>query len=233
MSKSENVVFIPGMLCDKRLWNKLLEENELPGNHIFVEPIQFNTKEDILENVIEVGGDSFHLVGFSMGGILSCDLLVKCPEKIKSVTLIGMNGHSFSTQEKQYFEMMIKSSNVGTFKAMTFKRVKSYLSKESYEIKTSVMKMANTYSKEEFQSQMRTVMNRDNHMELIKDCKVPALIVGSSEDSFNKIERVKDLTSLFIDSTFLEIKDCGHMIPMEDPKQLSRALMDHLKSNMI
>ncbi len=235
MLKNDKVIFLPGMLCDERLWKSILVENKIPGQHLFINLKEHDTFESIIKHVLDVGGDEFHLIGFSMGGIISCEILTQYSHRIKSISLLGMSGYSFSKEDKMYFEKMISASNIGNFRAMTKRRAKTYLSNDSYQNKemvNSVMEMANDCSKEIFHKQLNMVMNRKNHMDLIKSCKTPALIIASDKDNFNKAKRIQELTQLFKESTFIELMNCGHMIPIEKAQEVSRALKKHLELYM-
>ena len=67
----EQVVLLPGLMCDERLFEPLIKLLE-PNYHVHVPIMDTQTSIDgMAKYLLNTISGSFHLVGLSMGGILS------------------------------------------------------------------------------------------------------------------------------------------------------------------
>ena len=93
MSHSKILYFLPGTMCDKRLWESLWSSIELKSDTCvkFVSlsiPID-NSIENIVDHLAYKIEDSANLIGFSLGGYLAAAIALKYPEKVARLAILS------------------------------------------------------------------------------------------------------------------------------------------------
>jgi pimeloyl-ACP methyl ester carboxylesterase len=84
---NETILLIPGWAADHRIFKSL----DLDFNYIL--PDKFTVmdfEEELLEHLEKAGLEKISILGSSMGGFLAADFASKHPERVNSLTLIGM-----------------------------------------------------------------------------------------------------------------------------------------------
>ena len=107
----ENIVFLPGLLCDKNLFDfqiRLFEKNF----NCFVPEYPNSTKlNSIVDSVIEeIPFKEYHLICLSMGGYLAFELIKTQLEKIKKIALLNTKIREDTDEEKQKRIKFIKAA---------------------------------------------------------------------------------------------------------------------------
>ena len=88
---AEPLVFLPGMMCDARLFGPQIVELSA-DTCVTVAPItQGERVEEIASNLLDQLPARFALAGLSMGGIIAMELLRRAPDRITRIALMGTN----------------------------------------------------------------------------------------------------------------------------------------------
>lgn len=96
----ETIVFLPGFLCDERIWQFQKDTLSKDYNAIIINLKETPDLKAMLESINAVTSESFHLVGFSMGGFIAQNFASLYKERIKSLTLVASDGGALSEREK-------------------------------------------------------------------------------------------------------------------------------------
>ena len=87
----EPLVFLPGMMCDARLFGPQLAELS-PKFTITVAPITKGQRiEEIASSLLDTLPRKFALAGHSLGGIVAMELLRRAPDRITRIALMATN----------------------------------------------------------------------------------------------------------------------------------------------
>jgi pimeloyl-ACP methyl ester carboxylesterase len=89
--KADTVLFIPGFLCDHRVWAHQVESVSNDYNTLVIDIRNCKNLDEMLSQIKSPTSESFHLVGFSMGGYVAQVFAAKNPQKIKSLTMVCSN----------------------------------------------------------------------------------------------------------------------------------------------
>ena len=82
--------FLPGLMCDQRLWFDTWAELSADSTPIAVKFGKHDNINDMLNDVTtHLGMQPVDMVGFSMGGYLALQYALKYPDAIKSLVIIG------------------------------------------------------------------------------------------------------------------------------------------------
>jgi pimeloyl-ACP methyl ester carboxylesterase len=73
---------------------------------------------------------------------------------------------------------------------------------------------------------LEAMARRPDRTEVVRQLKVPLLVLHGAEDQFVPVERARTLAGLATNSRYVEIDGVGHATPLEAPDRVAEALND-------
>ena len=225
------LVFIPGMMCDSRLFQPQISEFS-KQYLVCIAPVSYSDSiEKISFEILRQLPPKFTLIGLSMGGILAMEIIKKEPERVMKIVLMDTNFKSETTETKSKRISQIKLVNEGKLEAVMKKQIlQNYLvkNKKNQKILELCLKMAKELGKEIFINQSKALAARKNYKEILKNIKVPSLIICGRYDRLCPIEVHREMESLIKYSTLEIIPDAAHLPTLEQPSYLNKILKEWL-----
>ena len=225
------LVFIPGMMCDSRLFQPQISEFS-KQYLVCIAPVSYSDSiEKISLQILRQLPPKFTLIGLSMGGILAMEIIKKEPERVMKIVLMDTNFKSETSETKSKRIPQIKLVNEGKLEAVMKKQIlQNYLvkNKKNQKILELCLKMAKELGKEIFINQSKALAARKNYKEILKNIKVPSLIICGRYDRLCPIEVHREMESLIKYSTLEIIPDAAHLPTLEQPSYLNKILKEWL-----
>ena len=221
------LVFIPGMMCDSRLFQ--LQINEFSKQYmVCVTPASSSdTIENISFEILRYLPPKFTLIGLSMGGILAMEIIKKVPERVMKIVLMDTNYKSETVEIKSRRLPQIQLVNEGLLEDVMCQQIKNnYLrtDKQNQEIFDLCLSMATDLGKEIFINQSNALATRKDYKSTLKNIKVPSLIICGEHDRICPIKVHLEMESLIENSTLEIIPDAAHLPTLEQPAYLNKIL---------
>eukprot|EP01135_Chromosphaera_perkinsii_P004522 Nk52_evm16s287 gene=Nk52_evmTU16s287 len=183
------------------------------------------------------------LCGFSMGGFVAQNYVIRYPGRIGKLGLIGISGRGHSEMQREKFHRAVagltslrKSSKLKEFDPMGEDTLKQFVhfegrsKQELEEISDSVRVMATEAGLEVFLRQTKATAVRPN---LLKDLgervTYPTLVIGGRNDKIVEPDEVFELAKAIPNSQFTLLDRCGHMSPIERPAEVFKLMANWLK----
>ncbi|MBS4011165.1 MAG: alpha/beta hydrolase, partial [Roseovarius sp.] len=114
---SEPVVFLPGMMCDARLFAPQITALS-PDMAVTVAPITGGDRiEEIASDLLDVLPRRFALAGLSMGGIVAMEILRRAPDRVTRLALMDTNALAETPQSATAYEPFIIKLRTGAVAA--------------------------------------------------------------------------------------------------------------------
>ena len=225
------LVFIPGMMCDSRLFQPQI--NEFYKQYVVcVTPASSsNSIENISFEILRYLPTKFVLIGLSMGGILAMEIIKKVPERVMKIVLMDTNYKSETSEIKSRRLPQIQLVNEGLLEDVMCQQIKNnYLrkDKQNQEIFDLCLSMANDLGKEIFINQSTALANRKDYKSTLKNIKIPSLIICGEYDRLCPIKVHMEMESLIENSTLEIIPDAAHLPTLEQPAYLNKILCEWL-----
>lgn len=200
-------ILVHGLGQTEQSWNKVIEE--LSKNNIEVtNPNLFNLAQNYqinYENIYRTFADycdsfkdKINLCGLSLGGILAIDYAIEYPEKINSIVLIGT---PYEIPNK-----ILKLQNF-IFKLMPKKIFESM-----------------GISKNDFINLTKSITKLDIKSK-VADIKCSTLVLCGEKDNTN-LKSAHYLSENIRNATMKVIKNSAHIVNEENPKELSKLLIE-------
>ena len=229
----ENLLLLPGMMCDRRLWEAQIDGLQAHCHSVTVSDItRSDSMEAIASDVLEAAPERFALAGLSMGGMVALEMWRRTretdPGRITRLALLDTNAHAELSERRKMRDDLIARALAGEFKTVITEALKPvYLAeknKNNQALLDSIFAMAMELGTEVFQRQCRALQNRPDSHALLPDINVPTLVLCGDEDQLCPVSVHEQMAAAIPHSELCVIRSCGHLTSMEEPEQVNRAL---------
>ncbi len=232
MISKTKVVFLPGKLCDQRLWAQSMEALAEIIEPIFVDLRSQQTLDVMLEAVSNACEGKFILIGFSMGGYIAQEFILKFPERILGLALVAISAEDYSLEEKAYQLKLIENAKQVGFKGLSSIALRKFIHPNRYqdaELIELIKDMARESGVKAFISQHEATMNRRSRLNDLSKLQCPVMIVAGQDDQAVPLLFVEKMANNILRTELKIINNCGHMIPLERPEELNEILKEWIR----
>jgi pimeloyl-ACP methyl ester carboxylesterase len=228
----EPIVFVPGMMCDARLFGPQIAE--LSDVHtVIAAPITKGERvEDIAAGLLDQLPEKFALAGLSMGGIVAMEILRKAPKRVTRIALMSTNPLAETPQVAAGREPQIVAARTGRLReVMQDEMMPKYLAsgRPQKELFDLVMDMAQRLGPDVFVQQSRALQKRQDQQSTLRKCKVPALVLCGAHDQLCPVQRHEFMATLIPHAELVVLEHAGHLPTLECPDETTTALRNWLR----
>lgn len=193
--------------------------------------------EDALSVADALGWDTFHLVGVSMGGMVSQELAIRHTDRLKSLTLIathegGPDRLRWRPTNRGIRHFLGAQTNRGIERA---KHIQNLLYSESYldscdldALASRIAEQAKPASRRTLLSQVVAILRHDTS-ERLSSLKLPTLIVRPGADLLISPRAGDRLLRRLPHATLLRLDDAGHGAVFSRAEEINDAIRTHVK----
>ena len=159
--------------------------------------------------------------GLSMGGAITLQLLLDCPDLLKAGILVTTGARLkvaaeiFEALEKDYNCYLEMIGELIASKATTSEQLKRYL-EETASCKPEV-------TRGDF-----CASNRFDVMQRLAAITLPVLVVSAEDDQLTPTKYGEFLENTIPNASRIHIMEAGHLLPLEKPEKFNRAIIKFL-----
>ncbi|MGI9236998.1 MAG: alpha/beta fold hydrolase [Woeseiaceae bacterium] len=224
---ADNILLLPGMMCDERLWSHQLAKITVP-----VQVADLSRSDNIHAMAAAAIADApakFAVAGLSMGGILAFEIWRQAPERVTHLALLDTNPHPDAPSRKAIRFEQIAAAASGKLEELTIESLKPlYLAEKNRDNKKNletILDMALGLGPKVFERQSLAVMNRPDSVPTLSTISCPTTVMCGLEDSICPPRFHELMAQEIPDARLVMIDDCGHMSSMERPDVVTSELL--------
>ncbi|MBO9665557.1 MAG: alpha/beta hydrolase [Bdellovibrio sp.] len=229
----QTVVFLPGFLCDERLWQHQQESLSEVASCEVVDLRNRRNLQEMLAALDKVPVKKLHLVGFSMGAYVAQVFATQNPDRIGHLVLIGSTGTALPDAEIKTRLQMKTLLQKASFKGLSDRELRHYLHPDAYanpEIANVVREMAASNTSEMYLNQMMATLDRHDLRIQLNSLKFPMTLVGGVQDMITPKDKIEAFHKAVRRSKLHLIEGAGHFVPLEKPTELNQILLQTLSN---
>jgi len=204
--------------------------------------------DDIKGLIDYLGLEKTNIAGWSLGGMIVQNFVLKYPEKVKKVVLINTN-YGFPDEDGP---LVYKNMRLEEEKQKKIDHVKAWwdAARTGYYIKFRKEMEANPSKKwyglwsaddlieesiidtptvEDIETQAYALKTHDT-FDRLKTIKSPTLIITASHDRLTPRSSMEEIHGQIPNSKFIIIDKAGHSSPLEKAPEVNQAIIDFLKN---
>jgi pimeloyl-ACP methyl ester carboxylesterase len=223
------LVLLPGFMLDDTLWDQVVDRLGSDGPVCSLPLGPGTTIDEIAEGIANAAPGRFVLVGFSLGGYIARKVAELFPHRVAALILVASSLRSDTEEQARAKRNVVAALNAANFRGLSAMSIANSLHpgrRDDTELVAKIRKMGNRLGYETFVTQSN--LRRDRIAAASLAC--PTLVIAAAEDPLRPAEETQELADAIPNATLMTIEGSGHMLPLEQPEALARAIKHWLSS---
>lgn len=226
------LVLVPGLLCDDAVWQPVARAL---GPQAEVVIASHGAEDDLgrmAERLLSRAPARFALAGHSMGGRVALEVLARAPGRVTRLALLDTGyeplapGPAGERERAGRFRLLELARREG-MRAMAAEWVRGMVHPGRLGDAALIGVILDMFARATpalFEAQIRALLARPDRGALLAQVAVPCLVLCGREDAWSPLERHRAMAAAIPGSTLVDVADCGHMSPLEQPAAVAGAL---------
>lgn len=220
-------------MCDKDLWTDMVPDLTTLGTLHFGNVYEDSTLEGMARRVLGEAPERFVLVGFSMGGFVARVIALMAPERVTGVAFVASSARGYSDEERARRQAGYRPGDrppraagaVSTAMAL-------HPDRETDPVLLDRLRGMQRRLGPEVRKRQAALVRRDGYADLER-ITCPSLVVACRQDRLRSFTETERMARHLPNSSFSVLEECGHMAPLEKPKELAFLLANWIeRSNL-
>ncbi|APX65774.1 alpha/beta fold hydrolase [Sphingomonas sp. gentR] len=210
------LVLLPAMGCDGQLWARQVVDLSDITHPMLGDLTVDDTLEAMAARVLAHAPPRFTVAGVSLGGYVALEIIRQAPERVQRVALFGTRA-SMQMRPRTVADQGLLATAPHADPALT------------PIVSGPVQAMAERVGTAVFERQQRALLARPDIGPAIAAVRVPTLVAVGDRDRICLPADARELADRITDARFHEIRNCGHLAPIERPGEVTMLLRDWLQ----
>jgi pimeloyl-ACP methyl ester carboxylesterase len=225
-----DLVLLPGFMCDADLWADMVPDLSALGRIHYGNVYQDSTLDGMARRVLDQAPERFVLVGFSMGGFVARVLTLMAPERVRGVAFVASSARGYSEEET---ERRKKGYGPGGRPPRARSGAPGlHPDRENDPALVSRLRGMQQRLGREVRARQAALVRREGYAELER-IACPSLVVACRQDRLRSFAETERMARHLPHARFEVIEDCGHMAPLERPRELAALLADWIRGHRL
>lgn len=221
----EVVWLLPGTLCRRALFAGVVRRLR-PS--VVVRTLDWPTVRRLLA---QADGPPLNLAGFSLGGIAALGLLQRAPERVGRLALIASNAEGASDATRQRVRRQTRLlASAGTAGVLAAALPSYFCPPARPAWRLALAQMAHRTRRGDARAQLSLAASRPGSHAALARFAGPLAVVAGARDALCTPALQARLLQAQPAAAFTLVPRCGHVLPLQAPAALARALRAWLRS---
>ncbi|KQV56151.1 MULTISPECIES: alpha/beta fold hydrolase [unclassified Caulobacter] len=226
------ILLIPGLLCSEEIFAPQLPALWPHGPVTIAQTLAGDTIADMAARILADAPPRFALVGVSMGGYLSFEILRQARERVAKLALVCTSARPDTPEQTAGRRKMLEQARAVGFErfcALGADALTHPSRKGDPELNAISMRMGRAVGLEAFARQTEAVIGRVDSRPLLGSIKVPTVIVVGDTDPLTPAVLSEEMAAAIPGAKLVIAPTCGHVITLERPEVVNDALVGWLE----
>ena len=227
MTPPTPIVLVPGLLCTPRLYAEQIPLLWSFGPVTVADHTRDDSMAAIARRILHDAPPRFALLGLSMGGYVSLEILRQAPERVIKLALLDTSARPDRPEQTERRRAQIELAHQGRMGQIAEEQYPLLVDRSRLKdapLRELVHEMADETGVEAFIRQQTAIMNRvDSRPDLVA-IACPTLVLVGEGDRLIPLEYSQELSGGIAGARLIVTPDCGHLSTLEQPEAVNRAL---------
>jgi pimeloyl-ACP methyl ester carboxylesterase len=228
MSRQPTILLLPGLLCDASIWSAQIDALKPHGKVLVADFSQHSSIEEMACAALAMTDGPIIAIGHSMGARVAMEMVHLAPKRIEKLALIDTGVDSRREGEEAKRQVLIDLAFTEGMEALAERWLPPMLHADRVEdqsllgpLKAMVMRA----TPEQHRRQIQALLNRPDLRPRLAGIACPTLVMVGRQDRWSPLAQHEEMVELIPNAELVVIEDSGHMSLLEQPEQVSRALL--------
>lgn len=232
MSTALPILCVPGLGCSPRLYAEQIPHLWTVGPVMIGQHSHHESMAEIARSILASAPERFALIGLSMGGYVSFEILRQAPERVAKLALLDTSARPDTLEQTANRRALISQlGNVpmASLVDALYPRLVHASRHGDAELRGVFHLMAVETGVAGFIRQQTAILGRPDSRPGLSAIRCPTLVLVGEDDELTPPRVAEEMAAGMADATLVKVPECGHLSTLERPDQVTRALMDLLQ----
>lgn len=228
MPPRETMLFLPGLLCDARLWRAQVETfGGLVADLTHDDSVAAMARRAL---AMAPEGTPIALCGLSMGGYVAFEIMRQVPARVARLALFDTSARADTPEQTRRRRALLALSESGQFRGVTPRLLPQLIHPDQLAgaLAAEVMAMAERVGRPAFHRQQRAIMHRPDSRPDLMRIAVPTLVAVGEADALTPPHLAEEMAALIPGARLAIVPAAGHLPSMEQPAAVNALLAEWL-----
>jgi pimeloyl-ACP methyl ester carboxylesterase len=232
MPASPSLLFLPGLLCDDRLWRDQVAALQGGIECRMADATLDDSLAAMAARALAAAPPRFGLVALSMGGYLAFEILRQAPGRVAGLALFDTSARPDTAEQARRRRGLIGLTRTGLFKGVTPRLLPQLLHPDNMArpVAAEVTAMAERVGRDAFLRQQAAILGRPDSRPDLPGIGVQTLVAVGEQDVLTPPDHAAEMAAGIPGAVLHRIPGCGHLPPMESPAATTALLRRWLGS---
>jgi pimeloyl-ACP methyl ester carboxylesterase len=233
MTEPLPIVLVPGLLCSPRLFADQLPVLWQHGPVTIAGTTRDHTMAALASRILADAPPRFALAGLSMGGYICFELARQAPERVARLALLDTSARPDTPELTRRRQAQIALARGGRFAEIADQQFPLLIhpSRQSDPaVRELVRQMASETGAEAFIRQQQAIIGRVDSRPGLGAIGCPTLVLVGEGDQLTPPELSAELAGAIPGARLLVVAGAGHLTPLDQPEEVTKALVEWLQA---
>jgi pimeloyl-ACP methyl ester carboxylesterase len=225
-------------MCDHTSWAPILPALSARATCQVVSHGEADSLTQMAQQILDAAPAQFDLAGHSMGGRVALEVVRMAPERVRRLALLGTGfkpkeAGAAGEKEVQGRQALLDVAQTQGIRAMAMAWVQNMVAPACLEDAAfieSIVQMFERKSVAIFQRQIKALLTRPDATEVLRQVRVPTLVMAGELDAWASPQQHQDIADLIPAKPAMQVvAGAGHMMMMEKPDTVAALFLDWLR----
>ncbi len=222
------VLLIPGLLCDRYVWEPLLED--IP-DALVADLSSQDSLTDMARDCLAAAPGPLRVAGHSMGARVAMEMLRLAPERIERVALLDTGIHPLADGEVEKRNEIVAFAHREGMAALADRWLPGMVwepNQRDAALMQGLKDMVLRRDTQLHERQIRALVRRPDAAAFLPQVTCPTLLLVGQHDRWSPVRQHEDMARLIPHAQLEVIAEAGHFAPVERPDAVNAVLRPFL-----
>jgi len=227
MTTQNTVVLIPGLLCDRFVWEPVLAA--LQGR-ISIELADLSTQDSLTkmaQDTLAAFPGTLFVAGHSMGARVALEMARLAPARVQRLALLDTGIHPLKEDEREKRAEIVAYAHAQGMAALAARWLPGMVHPDRTEDRTlmaDLTAMVERMDPDLHERQIHALVTRPDASKYVAGITCPTLLAVGRQDQWSPVAQHEEMLRRMPNATLTVIEDAGHFAPVEQPAAAAELL---------
>jgi pimeloyl-ACP methyl ester carboxylesterase len=233
MDEPTPIVLIPGLLCSPRLYADQVPDLWRLGPVTIADHTRDDSMSALARRILASAPPRFALVGLSMGGYISFEIMRQAPERVAKLALLDTSARPDTPEQSEARRAQIALAKTGRLPEVLdalFPRLVHPKHRVDERVRQVLYQMSTDVGVDGFVRQQLANIGRPDSRPGLSAIRCPTLVLVGDSDELTPPDRAAEIADGIAGARLVTVPESGHASAVEQPEYVTRALLEFLQT---